>query len=209
MSELKIMPNSRQIPKTKSICANKKYYDILYAYLQYISEKDEDGVRYFTKKDINFSKLGDQFGLTRQTVSTKFKNLKELELVEEVDKNKFKLVTLDKELATLVQYDLLKLMTDTLNENTITTYVYLLNRYYSNGCKPFQFSLDAVKEIVGLSVSARNNNDIVTNILFILQKIGLIKYSLTTVKQENDSFNNIKTIYQLDWMTNNIKDIKC
>ena len=55
MSELKIMPNSRQIPKNKSICANKKYYDILYAYLQYISTKDENGVRYFTKKDINFS----------------------------------------------------------------------------------------------------------------------------------------------------------
>ena len=209
MSELKIMPNSRQIPKNKSICANKKYYDILYAYLQYISTKDENGVRYFTKKDINFSKLADQFGLTRQTVSTKFKNLKELELVEEIDKNTYKLVTLDKELATLVQYDLLKLMTDTLNENTITTYVYLLNRYYSNGCQSFQFSLDAVKEMVGLSVSARNNNDIVTNILFVLQKIGLIKYSLTTVTQDNDNFNNIKTIYQLDWMTNDIKDIKC
>jgi hypothetical protein len=35
-------------------------------------------------------------------VSTKFKNLKELELVEEIDKNTYKLVTLDKELATLV-----------------------------------------------------------------------------------------------------------
>jgi hypothetical protein len=63
--------------------------------------------------------------------------------------------------------------------------------------------------MVGLSVSARNNNDIVTNILFVLQKIGLIKYSLTTVAQDNDNFNNIKTIYQLDWMTNDIKDIKC
>ncbi len=63
--------------------------------------------------------------------------------------------------------------------------------------------------MVGLSVSARNNNDIVTNILFVLQKIGLIKYSLTTVVQDNDNFNNIKTIYQLDWMTNDIKDIKC
>jgi hypothetical protein len=30
---LKIQSNSRQIPKTKDICSNKKYYDILYAYL--------------------------------------------------------------------------------------------------------------------------------------------------------------------------------
>ena len=55
----KIENDSRQIPKTLEICANKKYYDILYAYLQYISEKDENGVRYFTKKDINFSRLGE------------------------------------------------------------------------------------------------------------------------------------------------------
>lgn len=208
MSQLKIMPNSRQIPKTKEICANKKYFDILYAYLQCVSEKDEEGKRYFTKKDINFSKLADQFGLSRQTISTKFKNLKELGLVEEIDKNTYKLVKLENDLATLVQYDLVKLMNDTLNDNTISVYVYLFNLYYANGCKAFQFSLDAVKGFIGLSTSARNNNDIVTNILFVLQKIGLIKYSLTTAKS-NDNFDNIKTIYQLDWLTNDIKDVKC
>lgn len=208
MSQLKIMPNSRQIPKTKEICANKKYFDILYAYLQCVSEKDEEGKRYFTKKDINFSKLADQFGLSRQTISTKFKNLKELGLVEEIDKNTYKLVKLENDLATLVQYDLVKLMNDTLNDNTISVYVYLFNLYYANGCKVFQFSLDAVKGFIGLSTSARNNNDIVTNILFVLQKIGLIKYSLTTAKS-NDNFDNVKTIYQLDWLTNDIKDVKC
>ena len=208
MSQLKIMPNSRQIPKTKEICANKKYFDILYAYLQCVSEKDEEGKRYFTKKDINFSKLADQFGLSRQTISTKFKNLKELGLVEEIDKNTYKLVKLENDLATLVQYDLVKLMNDTLNDNTISVYVYLFNLYYANGCKVFQFSLDAVKGFIGLSTSARNNNDIVTNILFVLQKIGLIKYSLTTAKS-NDNFDNVKTIYQLEWLTNDIKDVKC
>ena len=34
---LKVQPNSRQMPKAKTICSNKKYYDILYAYLQCIS----------------------------------------------------------------------------------------------------------------------------------------------------------------------------
>ena len=208
MPQLKIMPNSRQIPKTKEICANKKYFDILYAYLQCVSEKDEEGKRYFTKKDINFSKLADQFGLSRQTISTKFKNLKELGLVEEIDKNTYKLVKLENDLATLVQYDLVKLMNDTLNDNTISVYVYLFKLYYANGCKVFQFSLDAVKGFIGLSTSARNNNDIVTNILFVLQKIGLIKYSLTTAKS-NDNFDNVKTIYQLEWLTNDIKDVKC
>ena len=79
---LQVQTNSRQVPKTKTICANKKYYDILYAYLQCVSVRDEqDGKRYFYKKDINFSKLGEIFDLTRQTISTKFKNLTELGLV--------------------------------------------------------------------------------------------------------------------------------
>ena len=63
---LRVQPNSRQMPKTKTICSNKKYYDILYAYLQCISERDEiSNKRYFYKKDINFSKLAEIFGLSR------------------------------------------------------------------------------------------------------------------------------------------------
>ena len=76
--ELKIQSNSRQVPKTKEICSNKKYYDVLYSYLQCISELEENSkIRYFSKKEVNFTKLGEQFGLSRQTISTKFKNLKE------------------------------------------------------------------------------------------------------------------------------------
>ena len=45
-------------------------------------------------------------------------------------------------------------------------------------------------------------NDVITNILYVLEKIGLIKYSLSTLTQDNDSFQNIKTIYQLEWLTN-------
>lgn len=55
--------------------------------------------------------------------------------------------------------------------------------------------------MIGISENSRNNNEIITNILFILQKIGLIKYSMSTVQQE-DNFQNVKTIYQLDWLTN-------
>ena len=38
MLEVDIKSNSRQIPKVKEICANKKYFDILYSYLQSISK---------------------------------------------------------------------------------------------------------------------------------------------------------------------------
>lgn len=196
--------NSRQIPKTKEICSNKKYNDILYAYLQCISEKNENGSRTFDKKEINFTKLGEIFNLSRQTVSTKFKNLKDLGLIKELDKNTYEVITLEKDLASLIPYDTLKLVTDTLNENSISTYVYLLNCYYANNCRSFTFTLEQIKKHIGICSSTRSNDDIITNILFVLEKIGLIKYRLTSIKQENDTFQNIKTIYELEWLTNSI-----
>lgn len=206
--ELKIQSNSRQVPKTKEICSSKKYYDVLYSYLQCISELEENSkIRYFSKKEVNFTKLGEQFGLSRQTISTKFKNLKELGLIKERDKDSYEIVILDNDLAALIPYDTLKVITDTLNENSISTYVYLLNRYYRNGQKPFQFTLEQIKNQIGICSTTRSNDNIVTNILFVLSRIGLINYSLTSVQQETDSFQNIKTIYQLDWLTNRIE--KC
>lgn len=165
---------------------------------------EKSGTRYFSKRDINFSKLGEIFNLSRQTVSTKFKNLKELGLVVEVDKDTYRLVELSADLASLVPYGTLKLITDTLSENSISTYIYLLNCYYANNCRPFQFTLEQIKSYIGISTSTRSNNDTVTNILFVLEKVGLIKYSLTTFQQEADSFQNVKTIYQLDWLTNTL-----
>ena len=202
---LEIKTNSRQIPKNKEICANKKYYDILYAYLQCISEKSENGIRYFNKKEINFTKLGNIFNLSRQTVSTKFKNLKELGLIREKDKETYEIIVLEKDIASLVPYDTLKLITDTLNENSISVYVYLFTRYYRNNCQPFQFTLESVKKHIGICASTRSNDEIITNILFVLQKMGLVKYSMTTAKQEADSFQNVKTIYQIDWITNTLR----
>ena len=203
--KLEIQKNSRQVPKDKTICANKKYYDILYAYLQCISQRDEKtDMRYFYKSDINFSKLAKMFNLSRQTVSTKFKNLKELNLIEEVDDKTYSLIILSSDVASLIPYETLKILKDALSENSISTYIYLLNRYFANDGKSFQFTLDQVKSYIGISTSTRSNNDIITNILYVLEKLGLIKYSLTTMSQDTDTFQNVKTIYQLDWLTNKI-----
>lgn len=204
--EKSIAANSRQVPKVKTICADKKYYDILYSYLQCISNYNETTkVRSFSKKAINFSKLGEQFGLSRQTVSTKFKNLKELGLVNELANGDYELRILEKELAFLVPYDTLKLITDALSENSVSTYVYLLNRYWANEGKPFQFTLEQIKSHIGICTTTRSNDNVITNILFVLEKIGLIKYSLTTIQQETDSFQNIKTVYQLNEVNRDIK----
>lgn len=205
---MEIQQNSRQIPKTQQICSNKLYYDILYAYLQQISKKEGE-IRYLYKKDVNFSKLAKELKVSRQTLSKRFKNFQNenIKLIEEIEgADKFKINELKKEEAALVEFKLLKLLTDTLTENSISVYVYLLNRYYANNCESFVFKLNDVKKMIGISENSRNNNDLITNILFVLQKIGLIRYSMQALPQE-DSFSNIKTIYKLEWLTNNYKEV--
>jgi DNA-binding transcriptional ArsR family regulator len=197
--------SNRQVPKSQDYLANKQYHDILYGYLQFISDvwnTNDPSVkrRIIHKKDINFSKLGEHFGLSRQTVSTKFKNLMDMGLIEQVDKDTYELTRLSQIDGFLIPYKTLKVLCDTLNEKSISVYTYLYNRYYANGKEPFKFTLAQVKANVGISDKTRSNDDIVTNILFILQKLGLLKYSLTALEQ-SDNFQNIKTIYQIDWMT--------
>ena len=127
--------NSRQVPSVEEICADKKYYDILYSYFQCISvpvdPDNKDMRRIFPKKEVNFTQLGKIFGLSRQTVSTKFKNLKDLGLIEEFDENNYLLPRLEENKAALIPYPTLKLMTDTLSEHCVSTYIYLFNRYWN------------------------------------------------------------------------------
>lgn len=206
---MQIKTNSRQIPDNKIICADKKYYDILYGYLQQVSESETINgaiIRFVPTKQVSFTELSKILNLSRQTVSTKMKNLEKLGLViKNESKKRYELVVLDPNMAALIPYPTLKLLVDALSENSISTYVYLLNRYVANKEKPFQFTLAQIKSAIGISTSTRSNDNTVTNILYVLEKIGLIKYSLTTQTQK-DEFENIKTIYQIDWMTN---DLEC
>lgn len=206
---MKIAKESRQIPDSKKYCANNKYYDILYSYLQYISYKvDTDNPqvkrRFVDEKDINFSQLALKFDVSRQTVSTRFKNLIQLDLIE-YDKphKRYELLRLEKDDAALIPYTTLQVLVDTLNKNTISAYVYLMNRYIANGEKPFVFTLTQIKDFIGISTTTRSNDNIITNILYVLQKIGLIKYELTGEKQTG-SFDNIKTIYKITELTNEL-----
>ena len=198
----------RQIPKTKEYCSNKEYYDILYGYLQQQSQweqKKNNNRRYVNKKLINFSQLGRQLGISRQTVSNKFKKLIKLGLVIDEPGDKYYLTPLSADIASLIPNPTLKLITDTLNEYSISVYVYLLMRYIANNEEIFQFKLSDVKKHIGICSTTRSNDEIITNILFVLQKIGLIKYRLTTLQQENVDYKDVKTIYQLDYLTNYIE----
>ena len=198
----------RQIPKTKEYCANKGYYDILYGYLQEQSQWEKNQYnnrRYVEKSIINYSQLGKKLGLSRQTVSKKFKNLIDLGLIKDEQGDKYYLTPLSSDIASLIPNPTLKLITDTLNEYSISVYVYLLVRYIANGEEYFIFKLSDIKKHIGICATTRSNDDIITNILFVLQKIGLIKYHLTTLQQDNVDYKDVKTVYQLDFLTNYIE----
>lgn len=208
MKKLKDLSNLRQIPKTKEFCANKYYNDILYGYLQQQSNWEQgkyNNRRYVDKSLINYSQLGKQLGISRQTASKKFKNLINLGLIIDEPGDRYYLAPLSADIASLIPTPTLKLITDTLSEHSISVYVYLLMRYIANDEEEFLFKLSDVKKHIGICATTRSNDDVITNILFVLQKIGLIKYHLTTLQQDNVEYKDVKTIYSLDFLTNYIE----
>ena len=58
---------------------------------------------------------------------------------------RYELNILPVEVASLIPEPTLKLIIDTLSEHCMSTYIYLLLRYYANNEKPFTFSLKEVK----------------------------------------------------------------
>lgn len=197
---------SRQVPKIKKIISDKKYHDILYSYLQSQSKWDGEigHPRYISKKIVNFSKIGKALGISRQTASRRFQNLITLGLISEEpnDRGDYILQLLPSDVAALIPEKTIEMLVDTLSDNSISTYIYLLMRYIANNERPFKFSIEEIKNFIGISTTTRSNNNVVDNILYVLQKIGLIRYRVTNVSDENGV--DIKLIHELEFLTNYI-----
>lgn len=184
---LKIQNNSRQIPSIEKYTADKKYNDLLYGVLQEMSYL-EDKNRYVNKKDINFTNLSGRINLTRQTTSSKFKNLIALGLIEYIEKEqRYKLNYLDKTLCSLVPYDTLRAINNTLSQNAISIFVYLLKRYIANGEKEYIVTMGQMKKFIGIAVSTSSNNCIITDILNILSLIGLVEYNVVMTDKDKSN----------------------
>lgn len=191
--------NRRQVPKVKDYLSAKKYCDYMYCYLQVMSVFDEESKeRYLLKKNINFSQIGRDLQVSRQTASTKFKNLISIGLLAE-KKDRYILVNLDKEIAELVPFSTLRILTNTVKENVISVYIYLLVRYRAEQQKQFLFTFSQIKKYVGIGES-RGTDYIVSDILLVLKKLDLLDYSET-----HEVVNGgIKTIYYVNSMNNKI-----
>lgn len=204
---LKIQPDSRQVPSVERYTADKKYHDLMYGVLQELSygEKvpgDDTLIRYVNKKDFSFESLGEKVGLKRVTASKYFKNLIALDLVEEDKDNKrYKLFPLDKSIATLVPFETLRKLNNSLNHNAISIYVYMLKRYIAAGEKEFCYTRNQLKSFCGMATDTNGNDEVISDILQVLELLGLIerKYVQT---EEN------KTLTYITVVRNQIKETK-
>lgn len=201
-----IEKNSRQIPSNEKYTANKNYSDILYGYLQHISVLDETlGVRYIEKKDIKYTKIAEDLGVTRQTISKKFNNLIEEGLLSfDGSSKRYYLLVLEAELATLLPNDTVRVLCNTLQERCLSVLAYLLKTYVQHGCQPCEVSLEVIKGYVGLSKTNRgSNNEIIRDIFIVLNRLGLIQYKLEKVLDQ--ATGGYKTKYILEEVNNQVR----
>ena len=191
--------NRRQVPKVREYLIMKDYCDYLYCYLQVISQYDDkNNIRFIPKKECKFTTIANALGMSRQTVSLIEGGL----LIEEY--NRYILVNLDKMVAQLVPFTTLRILTNTVKENVISTFIYLLVRYRAEQEKSFIFTLEQIKRNIGVGIS-RSTDYIITDILLVLKKLELLDYELKTEKQEDGTF---KSIYSVKSMSNKITDAK-
>ena len=176
---MKLGKNNRQVPSVKDVTSNKNYYDLMYGYLQNISEPALDGNRYISKKELSYTKLAEALKITRVTATKRFNGLIDIGLIAyDEEAKRYVLTYLNKDLATLVPEKTLGMLVDGLSQYSISIFVYLLNRYLANGEKPFDVLMLSLKDWIGISVHTTSNNSVITNVLDVLQALGLIKYAL-------------------------------
>ena len=193
---MEIEKNSRQMPKIKEICSDKKYSDVVYGWFQNASERTNEGIRYVNKKDVNYSKIAQVVKLSRQTVSKRIKNLEEMGLIyENKDKSRYELHLLNNVDASLIPKRTLEFLINSQSENGINIYIYLLNRYWANNEKPYVFTLEQVKAFIGISTKTTSNNNCITDVLASLHNNGLI---CCVLREEG---GGIKTMYSIEWMS--------
>lgn len=204
---LKIQPDSRQVPSIEKYTADKKYHDLMYGVLQELSygEKlpnDDITIRYVNKKDFSYESLGAKVGLGRATASKYFKNLISLNLIEEDKDNKrYKLFPLDKSIATLVPFETLRKLNNSLNHNAISIYVYLLKRYIAAGEKEFCYTRNQLKSFCGIATDTNGNDEIITDIMQVLELLGLIERKWVQTEEN-------KTLTYVTVVRNQIKEVE-
>ena len=196
--KMQVFYDSRQIPSDKSLTGNKKYSDLLYGYLQVVSEREEGtNIRYIEKENLKFTKIAADLQISRQTVASRLNNLIDMGLLkyDEV-KKRYEFITIQKDLAALLPKPTVRILCNTLRERSLSILAYLLKSYFQHGQKPLNINIDVLKAQVGLSSANRGtNNEVITDTLILLKKLGFIDYKV--VKEMDKVSGGFKTVYIL------------
>lgn len=193
---------------------------MLYAWLQCHSEKvsiDNNARRVlksqvkwvaiekdFTRKVINekTNKEEEVKVMNRKTIAKYFAHLEDKKLIwlgkedEGEDPNYYYLTVLNRQDGHLIDYKTLSKLTNVLQKNSLSIYIYLFNRYCAAGYEPVIVTMKQVKDHIGIATSTTSNNIIIADTIDILKRLGLLNYQI--VHQDE------KTFYEFKWVKNKL-----
>ena len=205
-----IKKNSRQMPSTTSIVREKDYCDLLYAWLQCNSERENVNTsrRRIEKKKVKWASIERDFTrelsdgtiektMSRKTIAKYFSYLIDSNLVSDEGDEYYYLTVLDGSEANLIEYNILLKMMNVFQKNSINIYIYLFNKYYSNSFQPFIATFRQIKEYIGIATTTTSNNAIIDDTIDILKRLGLLDYKLKVLEDN-------KTCLEFLWVKNEL-----
>ena len=201
------------MPSTASVAREKDYCDLLYAWLQCNSERENmnDIARRIHKSKIKWAAIERDFTRTlsdgtvdkvmsRKTIAKYFKYFEDKGLIQLNEADGFYYLTvLDPSEANLIEYNTLSKLMNVLQKNSISVYIYLFNRYYANGRSPFIATIKQIKDFIGIATTTTSNNIVIDDTLDILRRLGLLDYGLT-IGDDN------KTYLEFKWIKNKLPE---
>ena len=201
------------MPSTASVAREKDYCDLLYAWLQCNSERENmnDIARRIHKSKVKWAAIERDFTRTlsdgtvdkvmsRKTIAKYFKYFEDKGLIQLNEADGFYYLTvLDPSEANLIEYNTLSKLMNVLQKNSISVYIYLFNRYYANGRSPFIATIKQIKDFIGIATTTTSNNIVIDDTLDILRRLGLLDYGLI-IGDDN------KTYLEFKWIKNKLPE---